>query len=74
MISLRPRAPARTPLKNHRSQHKEYFVRVVKDKRTWKSVAEFLIGWRDVPLDKDDAWESVTNLPGSDDMIAEFNN
>ena len=30
------------------------------------------IGWRDFPLDKDDTWEPITNLPGSEHMIAEF--
>ncbi len=34
---------------------------------------EFLIGWRDFPLDKDDAWELITNLQGSEHLIAEFN-
>jgi hypothetical protein len=33
---------------------------------------EFQIGWRDFPLDKDDTWEPITNLPGSEHMIAEF--
>ena len=37
-----------------------------------KNGVEFLIGWRDFPLDKDDTWESITNLPGSEHMIAEF--
>ena len=35
------------------SQHTEYFVLVVKDKRTQAGV-EFLIWWCDFPLDKDD--------------------
>jgi hypothetical protein len=33
---------------------------------------QFLIGWCDFPLDKDDTWEPITNLPGSEHMIAEF--
>ena len=37
-----------------------------------KNGVEFLIGWRDFPLDKDDTWEPITNLPGSEHMIAEF--
>ena len=39
-----------------------------------KNGVEFQIGWRDFPLDKDDTWESITNLPGSEHMIAEFQN
>ncbi len=34
-----------------------------------KNGVEFLIGWRDFPLDKDDTWEPITNLPGSEHMI-----
>ena len=37
-----------------------------------KNGVEFLIGWRDFPLDKDDTWEFITNLPGSEHMIVEF--
>ena len=37
-----------------------------------KNGVQFLIGWCDFPLDKDDTWESITNLPGSEHMIAEF--
>ena len=37
-----------------------------------KKGVEFQIGWRDFPLDKDDTWESITNLPGSEHMIDEF--
>jgi hypothetical protein len=37
-----------------------------------KNGIQFLIGWCDFPLDKDDTWESITNLPGSEHMIAEF--
>jgi hypothetical protein len=37
-----------------------------------KNGVEFQIGWRDFPLDKDDTWESITNLPGSEHMIVEF--
>ena len=37
-----------------------------------KNGVEFLIGWCDFPLDKDDMWEPITNLPGSEHMIAEF--
>jgi hypothetical protein len=48
------------------------FVREVKDRRMTKNGVEFLIGWRDFPLDKDDTWESITNLPGSEHMITEF--
>jgi hypothetical protein len=37
-----------------------------------KNGVQFLIGWCDFPLDKDDTWEPITNLPGSEHMIAEF--
>ena len=37
-----------------------------------KNGVEFLIGWRDFPLDKDDTWEPITNLPGSEHIITEF--
>jgi hypothetical protein len=37
-----------------------------------KKDVEFLIGWCDFPLDKDDTWEPITILPGSEHMIAEF--
>ena len=50
----------------------QYFVREVKGRRMTKNGVEFLIGWRDFPLDKDDTWEPITNLPGSENMIAEF--
>ena len=56
----------------------EYYVGVVKDKRTGKNGLEFRIGWRcdrrDYPDSKYDTWEPITNLPGSENMIAEFNN
>ena len=45
----------------------QYFVREVKGRRMTKNGVEFLIGWRDFPLD-----EPITNLPGSEHMIAEF--
>ena len=50
----------------------QYFVREVKGRRMTKNGVEFLIGWRDFPLDKDDTWEPITNLPGSEHMIAEY--
>ena len=37
-----------------------------------KNGPEFLIGWRDFPLEKDDTWEPITNLTGSEHMICEF--
>ena len=39
-----------------------------------KNGLEFLIGWRDFLLEKDDTWEPITNLTGSDHMICEFQN
>ncbi len=50
----------------------QYFVREVKVRRMTNHGVEFLIGWRDFPLDYDDTWEPITNLPGSEHMIAEF--
>ncbi len=32
----------------------------------------FLIGWRDFPLDNYNTCEPITNLPGSEHMIADF--
>jgi hypothetical protein len=53
----------------------EYYVGVVKDKWTGKNGLEFRIGWRyDRRDSKYDTWEPITNLPGSENMIAEFNN
>jgi hypothetical protein len=40
------------PFEKSSSHHTEYFVRLVKDKRTGKNGAEFLIVWRDFPFDK----------------------
>ena len=38
-----------------------------------KNGPEFLIGWCDFPLEKDDTqWEPKTNLTGSQHMICEF--
>ena len=37
-----------------------------------KNGPEFLIGCRDFPLEKDDTWEPITNLTGSEHMICEF--
>ena len=42
------------------SQDTEYFVRVVKDKRTGKNGLEFLIGWRDYAHSKYDTCEHIT--------------
>jgi hypothetical protein len=54
------------------SNQTEFFVREVKDKRMTKNGPEFLIGWCDFPLEKDDTWEPITNLTGSEHMICEF--
>ena len=37
-----------------------------------KNGPEFLIGWCEFPLKKDDTWEPITNLTGSEHMICEF--
>jgi hypothetical protein len=50
----------------------QYFFCEVKDRRMTKNGVEFLIGCRDFPLDKDVTWEPITNLPGSEHMIPEF--
>ena len=44
----------------------------MKDKRITKNGPEFLIGWRDFPLEKDDTGKPITNLTGSEHMICEF--
>ena len=52
----------------------QYFVDVVKDKRRTKNNnLEFLIGWSDFPDPKDDTWEPLDHLSGSEHMIREFN-
>ena len=52
----------------------QYFVDVVKDKRRTKNNnLEFLIGWRGFPDPKDDTWEPLDHLSGSEHMIREFN-
>ena len=46
---------------------------MMKDKLMTKNGPEFLIGWCDFPpLEKDDTWEPITNLTGSEHMICEF--
>ena len=44
----------------------------MKDKRMTKTGPEFLIGCRDFPLERDDTWEPISNLTGSEHMICEF--
>ncbi len=57
-----------------KSDKSPYFVDKVKDKRRTKgNNLEFLIGWRDFPDPKDDTWESLHHLSGSEHMIREFN-
>jgi hypothetical protein len=52
----------------------QYFVDKVKDKRRTKNNnLEFLIGWRGFPDPKDDTWERLGHLSGSEHMIREFN-
>ena len=62
----------RNPFQRSKSKETEFFVREVKDKRITKNGPEFLIGWRDFPVEKDDTWEPITNLTGSEHMICEF--
>ncbi len=52
----------------------QYFVDKVKDKRRTKNNnLEFIIGWRGLPDPKDDTWEPLGQLSGSEHMIREFN-
>ena len=52
----------------------QYFVGKVEDKRRTKNNnLEFLIGWRGFPDPKDDTWEPLHHLSGSEHMIREFN-
>ncbi len=52
----------------------EYFFDKVKDKRRTKNNnLEFLIGWCGFPDPKDDTWETLGHLSGSEHMIREFN-
>ena len=62
----------RNPFEKSKSKETEFFVREVKDKRMTKNGPEFLIGWRDFPLESDDTWEPISNLTGSEHMICEF--
>ena len=60
------------PFEKSESKQTEFFVREVKDKRMTKNGPEFLIGWRDFPLERDDTWEPISNLTGSEHMICQF--
>jgi hypothetical protein len=40
----------------------QYFVDVVKDKRTKNNILEFLIGWRDFPDPVHDTWDPLAHL------------
>ncbi len=52
----------------------QYFVDKVKDKRRTKNNnLEFLMGWHGFPDPKDDTWEPIGHLSGSEHMIREFN-
>ncbi len=56
-----------------RRDKSEYFVDVVKDKRTKNNILEFLIGWCDFPDTVHDTWDPLVHLSGSEHMIREFN-
>ena len=62
----------RNPFEKSKSKQTEFFVRDVKDKLMTKNGPEFLIGWRDFPLERDDTWEPTSNLTGSEHRICEF--
>ena len=64
---------SKSPFEASTGQKTQYYVGVLKDKRTGKNGLAFLIGWRDYPDSKYDTWEPITNLPGSENMIVEFN-
>ena len=52
----------------------QYFVDKVKDKRRTKNNnLEFIIGWRGFPDPKEDTWEPLGHLSGSEHMIRQFN-
>jgi hypothetical protein len=56
-------------LRNQKVRQNFSFVKS-RTNRLRKNGLEFFIGWRD---SKYDTWEPITNLPGSENMIAEFN-
>jgi hypothetical protein len=56
------------PLQKSKSKQTEFFVREVKDKRMTKNGPEFLIGWHDFPLEKDDTWEPKFDGVGTYDL------
>ena len=62
----------RNPFEKSKSKQTEFFVSEVKDKRMTKNGHEFLLGWYDFPLEKDDTLEPITNLTGMEHMICEF--
>ena len=56
---------SKNPFEKSSSHRTEYFGSVVKDKRTGKNGTEFLIGWRDFPLDKGDTWDDYAAHPAT---------
>jgi hypothetical protein len=64
----------KNPFEESTGQKTQYYVGVLKDKRTGKNGLEFLLGWCDCPHSKYDTQGPITNLPVSENMIAEFNN
>ena len=60
------------PFEVSRRDKSQYFVDVVKDKRTKNNNLEFLIGWRGFPDPNHDTWEPLHHLSGSEHMIREF--
>ncbi len=61
-------AALQEPLLEIKSKQTEFFVREVKDKRMTNNGPEFLIGWRDFPLEKDDTWEPKFDGVGTYDL------
>jgi hypothetical protein len=68
--SLRSRLACRflNPFWKSKSKQTEFFVREVKDKWMTKNGPEFLIGWRDFHLEKDDTWEPKFDGVGTHDL------
>ena len=60
------------PFETSRRDKPQYFVDVVKEKRTKNNNLEFLIGCHDFPDPVHDTWETLSYLSGSERMIQEF--
>ena len=61
------------PVRGVKKRQAQYFVDVMKDKRTKNNNLEFLIVWCDFPDPVHDTWDPLAHLSGSEHMIREFN-